>query len=75
MYEEMISQPVRGSRLHFSIHFDPGEVLPWTVQYAGGGHYFQSAEDAVNYVRKRKWITAAQAEKILERIIGDLNEQ
>ncbi len=75
MYKTVLLHPARRSQLSFSIQHDPGEVLPWTVQYAGSGHYFQSAEDAVNYVRKRKWITATQAEKILERIIGDLNEQ
>ena len=75
MYEELCSQTVRGSQLHFSVHHDPGEVLPWTVQYAGGGHYFQTAEDAVNYARKRKWITAAQAGKILDRLAEDLKEQ
>ena len=74
MYEELYSQPIRGSQLCFSIHHDPGEVLPWSVQYANGGHYFQNAEDAVNYARKRKWITDFQAGKILERLSEDLTE-
>lgn len=68
MYRELFAHKAKGSQLSFSIQFDPSEVLPYTVQYGGGGHYFQTVTDAVNYTRQRKWITAAQAEKILREL-------
>lgn len=74
MYKTVLLHPARRSQLNFSIQHDPGEVLPWTVQYAGSGHYFLTAAEAVSYAQSRKWITAVQAEKILARFSEDLNE-
>ena len=71
MYEELLKQRVRGSQIDFSIHHDPAQVMPWSVQYGGGGHYFLTAEEAVTYAQHRKWITANQAFSILEQLADD----
>lgn len=71
MYEELLKQRARGSQVDFSIHYDPAQVMPWSVQYGGGGHYFLTAEEAVAYTQHRKWITALQAVRILEQLAGD----
>lgn len=69
MYTELFAQRVRGGQLSFSIQYDQNEAMPYTVQYAGCGHYFQSLTEAVNYARSRKWITPSQAEKIRRELL------
>ena len=69
MYQEVFSQRVPGGGgLCLTIQHDPDEVMPWCVQYGGGGHYFLTMPEAVNYIRSRKWITRAQAESIIDRL-------
>ena len=71
MYTTVFKQRARGSRIDFSIQYDPAEVMPWSMQYGGGGHYFKAAEEAVAYAQHRKWITANQAFSILEQLADD----
>ena len=72
MYQEQFSQRVPGTGgLCFSIQHNPAEVLPWCVQFAGSGHYFNSMPETVEYIRSRKWITHAQAESIIETLSGE----
>lgn len=67
MYQEQFSQRVPGKGgLCFSIQHDPAEVLPWCVQFAGSGHYFDSFQQAVLYAASRKWITYTQASTMLD---------
>ncbi len=69
MYQEQLSQRVpRGGGLCFSIQYDEGEPLPWSVQFGGGGHYFQTMPEAVKYIRSRKWITKAQEDAIIKEL-------
>lgn len=68
MYREIYSRKVPGSQLYFSIQYDPDEVSPWCVQFAGNGHYHPSMPETVDYCRSRKWITKAQAESIIAEL-------
>lgn len=36
----------------------------WCVMYAGQGHYFGTFEEAVKYIRKRKFLTLKQIEGV-----------
>lgn len=70
MYQEVYSRKVPGSRLYFSIQYDPESpsAYCWCEQYGGGGHYFQTMPETVDYCRSRKWITKAQAESIIAEL-------
>ena len=69
MYQTKFTQKVPGGGgLCFQIQYDPAEVMPWCCQYGGGGHYYQSGAEAVEYARRRKWITRAQAESIIRQL-------
>ena len=73
MYTEIYSQLARGSQFPFSVCCDPSEVMPWCIQFAGGGHYFATMPEAVQYARSRKWITTAKAVKVIDEINSKLN--
>lgn len=68
MYQEIYSHRVPGSRLTFSLQFDPEQTMPWCEQYAGSGHYFRTMPEAVDYCRSRRWITYAQAATIITEL-------
>ena len=34
----------------------PGKYAEWRVEYAGSGHYFRTLSEALDYLRKRKFI-------------------
>ena len=36
----------------------------WCVQFAGNGHYFSEYDEAVAYIRKRKFLSNKQIEMI-----------
>jgi hypothetical protein len=40
----------------------------WCEQFGGGGHYFKTMPETVDYCRSRKWITKAQAESIIAEL-------
>lgn len=37
------------------LFYKAGDAMEWSVQYAGNGHYFETREDALDYIRSRRW--------------------
>lgn len=75
MYQEQLSQRVPGGGgLCFSLQYDESEPMPWSVQFGGGGHYFKTMPEAVQYIRSRKWITKAQVDSIIKALTSENNQ-
>lgn len=70
MYQEIAKHKARGSQLFFSVMHDPAEVKPYCIQYMGAGHYFDNFAACVMYAVGRKWITYAQASKMLDSYLS-----
>lgn len=51
-------EPIGGGyhkRLPYVVLYDLMDDMPYTVQYAGTGIYFQNLKDLVSYLVKRGW--------------------
>ena len=46
---------------------NPTASRPFCVQYRGGGNYFKTADEALAYCARRRWISAADAGLLAER--------
>ena len=45
--------------------YSPPDYAEWCVQFAGNGHYFPEYDEAVNYIRKRKFLNNKQIEMLV----------
>ena len=40
-------------RLPMVLFYKSGDAMPWSVQYAGNGHYFETEDEARQYIEDR----------------------
>lgn len=43
----------------------PPDYAKWCVQFAGNGHYFSEYDEAVDYMRKRKFLSNKQKQLLV----------
>ena len=44
--------------------YSPPDYAEWCVQFAGNGHYFPEYDEAVDYIRKRKFLNNKQIQML-----------
>lgn len=45
----------------------PPDYAKWCVQFAGNGHYFRKYDEAIDYMRKRKFLNNKQIQMLLKK--------
>ena len=64
----------RGRSKHFEVFFDnhPDALVPWSIQYCGGGHYFRTLYGTLCYAVGRGFIEEHMIDKITAEIESQL---
>lgn len=53
----------------------PPDYAEWCVHFAGNGHYFPEYDDAIEYIRKRKFLNNKQIQELRGEKIGTKQEK
>lgn len=60
----------------FTINYCPKDInCPWSVQYRGAGHYFESLRELLAYCAGRGWIDVHSIKQYQVEIMGILDRK